>query len=94
MTSAFYRVKGEKKLNELLRKKTSKSSSALLSCMIKVFMGFSNVEFVIDSTLRVLSMTNFHHWNQGCGAGVRVAWSRGNEPGVGVGVGVGADETA
>ena len=49
----------EEKLNELLRKNVSKSFSALLRCVIKVFMDSSNVKFVIDPTLRVSSITNF-----------------------------------
>ena len=47
---------------EWTARKVSNSFSALLSCMITVFMGSSNVKFVIDSTLRVTSMTNFHIW--------------------------------
>ena len=49
----------EEKLHKLSRKKTSKSFSALLSCMIKIFTDSSNVKFVIDSTLCVSSITNF-----------------------------------
>ena len=39
--------------------KVSKSFSTLLSCMIKIFMDSSNLKFVIDSMLRVSSLTNF-----------------------------------
>ena len=45
----------------------SKSFSALLSCMIKVFMDYFNEMLVIDSALPVSSMTNFNRltrlWN-------------------------------
>ena len=54
----------KQELSELLRKEVSKSFSALLNCMVKVFMDYSNVKFVIDSTLRVSSMTSFHHWTR------------------------------
>ena len=40
------------------REKISKSYSALFSCMIKIFVDSSNVKFVIDSTLRISSITN------------------------------------
>ena len=46
-------------MNELSRKKMSKSFDALLSYMIKMFMDSSNVKIVIDSTLTVSSITNF-----------------------------------
>ena len=51
----------EEKLNETWEE-VSKCSSALLSRMTKIFIDSSNVKFVIDSTLHVSSITNFHHW--------------------------------
>ena len=45
-------------MNEL-SEKVSRSFGTLLTCMIKMFMDSSNVRFVIDSTLRVSSITNF-----------------------------------
>ena len=58
MTSVFYCAKRRTGTNS--REKSVKIVYALLSCMIKAFMGSSNVKFVIDSTLRVSSMTNRH----------------------------------
>ena len=55
---AFYSAK-RRKVKWSLEKRVSKSFSASLSCMIKVFMDSSNVKFVINSTLRVSSITNF-----------------------------------
>ena len=51
--------KGEVKW-ALESQEVTKSYSALFSCMIKVFMDYFNEMFVIDSALRVSSMTNFN----------------------------------
>ena len=64
--SAFYSAKRRSWMSSGSQK-VSKSFSALLSCMIKVFMDYFNEMLVIDSALPVSSMTNFNRltrlWN-------------------------------
>ena len=63
MASAFYSAKRWGRwMNSW--EKVSKSFSALLSCMIKISMDSFNMKFVIDSTLRVSTITNFHNWTR------------------------------
>ena len=54
MTSTFYSAKRRRSWMNF-REKVSKSFRALLSCLLKIFVISSNVNFVIDSTLRVCS---------------------------------------